>query len=129
VDGLYDVTIDVQNPPQCRHLHLQIALIHYGIGPDSAHDLFLCDEEAGRQHQHYQKIEGAAAELDGLSIDQQLPSARQYAKSGKPKDGVAAHAYLVPAGARPIQLERRLVRELPRDQWLLHDALPPRSLA
>jgi hypothetical protein len=76
VDGFYDVSIRVQNPSQCRHLHLQIALLHYPVGPNSAHDLFFCDEGAGRPDQHHQKIEGAAAELDGLSIDQQMASPR-----------------------------------------------------
>jgi hypothetical protein len=114
VDGLYvyDVAIHIQNLSQCRHLHLQIALLHNGVGPYTAHDLFLGDQDAGRPDQHHQKIEGAAAELDGLSIDQQLASAWQCAKSAKPNDRHAACAYLAPTGARRIPLEDRVVREL-----------------
>jgi hypothetical protein len=116
VDSFDDVPILVQNLSQARHLHLEIFLRHYRVGPDPAHDLMFCDEGAGRPDQRHKKIEGAAAELYGLSVDQQPAGARQYAKSTEPNDRVAARAYLVLAGARRIPAVHRLVRELFRDQ-------------
>jgi hypothetical protein len=116
VDGFYDVTICIQNPSQCRHLHFEIALLHYRIGPNSADELFFCDEGARRPDQHHKKIEGATAELDGLSVDQQLAGSRQYAELAKPNDGVAAYICLVPAGARRILVADRLVGGVSRAQ-------------
>src|SRR5258708_5434737 len=112
MDGFDDVTIRVQNPPQPRHLHLKIALFYDGVGPNSAHDLFFFGEDARGLDQHHHKIEGTAAELDRLLIAQQLASSRQYAEAAKPNDGVAAHAYPVPTGARRIPSGHRLAHEL-----------------
>jgi len=116
VDCFDDVPILVQNLSQCRHLHFQIFLRHYCVGPNLAHDLIFGDDGAGRPDQHHQKIEGAAAELDGLPVVQQLAGAQQHAKSAEPNARVAARAYLVPAGARRIPVEHLLVCELSRDQ-------------
>jgi hypothetical protein len=87
--GFYDVPIPVQSPSQCRHLYLQIALFHYLTRPDPAQQLIFRDEIAGRPDQRHQKVEGAATELDGPSIGQQLTSARHGAKSAKPNDRLA----------------------------------------
>src|SRR5439155_1444632 len=115
-----DVTIRVQNPPQCRHLHLQVTLFDDRVGPNAADDLLFGDQDALRPDQNHQEIERTAAELDRLSVDQQLASARQYAKSAKPNDRIAVHACLVRVEARRSPVEPRL-RDLSQDQRLLHD--------
>jgi hypothetical protein len=113
VDGFDDVPILVQNLAQCRHLHPEITLRHYGVGPDPAHDLIFCEEDAARLDQDHQKIESAGPELDALPIDQKFAHPRQHATSAEPNGHVGTNASLGLPDPRRISGEHWLVRKLP----------------
>jgi hypothetical protein len=81
-----------------------------------------------RLDQHHQKVECAAAKIDGLLIYKKLACARQYPKSPKSNGGVTpAVSHLARHVARRLGVMHRLVPELSPDQLLLHDNMPPLS--
>ena len=124
-DGLDDLAVVAQNLSQGRHLDPQVAFVDHGRRPDAAHDLIFCDEGAAGLQQHDQKVEGAAAELDGLAIGEQLAGARKDLKPPEPNDGLALIA------VRFKLLDARLIRGIQRSlpgalcrQFLGHHAAP-----
>ena len=65
-----------QSLSQCRYRDLDAVLAHGRAAPDTAHDLFLRHQLAAGLDQEANDIEGAAADLDGIAVDEKLAPRR-----------------------------------------------------
>jgi hypothetical protein len=64
---------------QCGDVNLQVLFRYYDARPHPVEKLLLCDERAVGLQQDQKEVEGAGAELDRNTVNEQLPLAKQHA--------------------------------------------------
>jgi hypothetical protein len=106
-----------QRPAQARDMHLEIALLDEGAGPDTGHELVLADQLAGALEQSDQNLQRATAEPHGLVSRHQEPSRRQ--KSEVPERDHELGRGRAPIGCPEQAIERPIGVTLGPSQMML----------
>ena len=82
-NGSQQLAIGPQRLAHRRDLHQQIVLLHHAPRPDAGDQLVLAEDRPVGLHQRQQHVEGAAAQLDGDTVGEQLAAMRMQLEAGE----------------------------------------------